>query len=556
MMRTLQAGVGNAVISRHWQRTRTRAILARYEAGEHALLGGPGKTLKIGGVDVTEGELAAMGDFYKDPQSMETDVAAAKPKFETLLADIRTDREHRAAGKEGIAESVWVSDTAHRPEHERYLDLAGENFAHFAPGKSPGPNHKTEWERLHRQALDLAHATAAGNQAVPDEARVVNAFAAHFLQDAFAAGHLANKRELMNIAATKFDALKTSGAVYKENSFSKAVARGLLADAKVSAEFAKRELKLPFRAWAPFGQENTSVLIFGLRSKQPDKFLSLFARTVHDQLDDAIRKGPDKGLEVTNDNGDVWTLAGDETLNLSPTTQKIAGQAVDAARDNLATAAATSGALDYAALFKNVWRFAPRPTDDAQHAAAVAAKKKADEPKPAEGAKLKSPRWGTPEPDALLQSCFADTDRLRPRDPDQDAVKLVQQALVDVEPITGKHYDLGPDGVDGRFGPMTAAAVKKFKSDEALGSAQYPDVGPGTMRRLDDLFTGAAPKPATPVLQPGSRPGWQQMNAAVDTYTDPSQQDLIDAIIKLASNKLDALIAELEALGYARLKKK
>jgi hypothetical protein len=97
---------------------------------------------------------------------------------------------------------------------------------------------------------------------------------------------------------------------------------------------------------------------------------------------------------------------------------------------------------------------------------------------------------------------------------------------------------------------------KKFKTDEALGSAQYPDVGPGTMRRLDDLFTGAAPKPATPVLQPGSRPGWQQMNAAVDTYTDPSQQDLIDAIIKLASNKLDALIAELEALGYARLKKK
>lgn len=155
MMRTLQAGFGNALISRHWQRTRTGAILARYEAGEHALLGGPGKTLKIGAVDVTEGELAAMGDFYKDPQSMETDIAAAKTNFEKLLADIRTDREQRATGKEGIAESVWVSDTEHRPAHERYLDLAADNFAHFAPGKNPGPNHKSEWEKLHKQALDL-----------------------------------------------------------------------------------------------------------------------------------------------------------------------------------------------------------------------------------------------------------------------------------------------------------------------------------------------------------------------------------------------------------------
>jgi hypothetical protein len=46
------------------------------------------------------------------------------------------------------------------------------------------------------------------------------------------------------------------------------------------------------------------------------------------------------------------------------------------------------------------------------------------------------------------------------------------------------------------------------------------------------------------------------MNEAVTTYTDPARQDLIDAIIKLASNKLDAVIAELEARGYTRLKKK
>jgi peptidoglycan hydrolase-like protein with peptidoglycan-binding domain len=114
---------------------------------------------------------------------------------------------------------------------------------------------------------------------------------------------------------------------------------------------------------------------------------------------------------------------------------------------------------------------------------------------------LQSPRFS---PSAKLERCLEDTDRLREADPDTDAVKRIQQALIDVKKLTGKTYDLGStgpsnDGVDGDYGPKTAAAVRKFKADETLGFTQFGDVGPGTMRRLDELFSAGKAPPATPL---------------------------------------------------------
>jgi hypothetical protein len=67
---------------------------------------------------------------------------------------------------------------------------------------------------------------------------------------------------------------------------------------------------------------------------------------------------------------------------------------------------------------------------------------------------LQSPRFS---PSAKLERCFEDTDRLGQGDPDTDAVKRIQQALIDVQKITGNTYDLGStgpnnDGVDGNYG--------------------------------------------------------------------------------------------------------
>jgi peptidoglycan hydrolase-like protein with peptidoglycan-binding domain len=100
---------------------------------------------------------------------------------------------------------------------------------------------------------------------------------------------------------------------------------------------------------------------------------------------------------------------------------------------------------------------------------------------------LTSPRF---QGEPLLEACFEDRARMTVGDRDTDTnqpVSKVQRALADLG------FDLGPsglnrDGVDGVYGPKTAAAVRAFKQREELGFEQFGDVGPGTMRRLDQLF--------------------------------------------------------------------
>jgi len=124
------------------------------------------------------------------------------------------------------------------------------------------------------------------------------------------------------------------------------------------------------------------------------------------------------------------------------------------------------------------------------------------QPQPGDGEgeqRLQSPRFSS---SAKLERCFENKDRLTENDPDIGAVTRIQQALLDLSAITGQVYDLGPSGADGSYGPKTAAAIRKFKSDENLGSTQFGDVGPGTMHRLDQLFSGSpvppSPQPPTP----------------------------------------------------------
>ena len=113
----------------------------------------------------------------------------------------------------------------------------------------------------------------------------------------------------------------------------------------------------------------------------------------------------------------------------------------------------------------------------------------------AEAPGLQSERFS---PNAKLQACLRDKARVREHDPDTDATFRVQSALLDLPAKTGNTYDLGPSGADGDYGAKTAAAVRKFKQDENLGFTQFGDVGPGTMRRLDEIFKGgSAPPPVT-----------------------------------------------------------
>ena len=112
---------------------------------------------------------------------------------------------------------------------------------------------------------------------------------------------------------------------------------------------------------------------------------------------------------------------------------------------------------------------------------------------------LRSPRFAK---QPLLEQVFDGTARVRGGS-DPDAVRRIQEALRDVTKKTGKKYDLGKsgpkgDGVDGVYGSLTGAAVRKFKIDHALGSTEFTDVGPGTMGKLDELFRDEGPGPTPP----------------------------------------------------------
>ena len=105
------------------------------------------------------------------------------------------------------------------------------------------------------------------------------------------------------------------------------------------------------------------------------------------------------------------------------------------------------------------------------------------DPTKASHPKLTSPRLVG---DATIENVFRGKATLGPGSP-KAAVKRIQQALVD------KGYDLGDfgpakDGVDGKYGDKTSAAVKKFKTDENLGNQSSGKTDRGVILRLDELF--------------------------------------------------------------------
>jgi len=334
-----------------------RGDVHRYGTGEHAELGS-GRIVTVNGVQMTEGDLIAIGDFFASPDDM---FKASPDELRRLVGLI--ERDKRAVqgnpGDARVTADEWQAATG-----GRYVDLAKANDAHFGPSTDPKvvapADHKSEWQKLHRQALDSVHKS----KSVTDDARAVNGFASHFLTDAFAAGHLVAKAQVVDHAKTKFDALKTSGMFFKENAFTQGVAQRVLADPATAAKLGAKQLKLI--AWGDITPERFSELLMKLQERESATFYNIFAKLVHDRLNDAIKGGPDAGVEVSNARGDTWKLSGDDTLALSPRTKDIANAAVAESDHNLDAAAAATGDLDYAKLFANVWAYTPHPTANGQ----------------------------------------------------------------------------------------------------------------------------------------------------------------------------------------------
>lgn len=332
----------------------------RYEAGEHSQFGGAGKVM-VNGVELSEGEVIAMGDFFDSPQAMQSASADELRKLQKLIQ--RDQAAYRGeAGVKPVGNDEWDDATG-----GRYMDLASKNVAHFAPPAGTtgltGVNHKAKWYDLSKQALHQAWFDGSTNEhKVSNEAQTVNSFAAHFLTDAFAAGHLINKPAVIAQAREKWAKLATDGVLFKETSFTMAAARGIVMDPEASKTLSQYELKLI--SWGEVTPQRFSEFMYQVAQREPDKFFNAFARTVHDELDEEIKTGA--GLDVTNDRGDKWQLAGDASLSKSADSLRIASAAVAESNANLAIAARSTSEPNYADLQARVWAYTPKPTTGGQ----------------------------------------------------------------------------------------------------------------------------------------------------------------------------------------------
>lgn len=312
----------------------------------------PEWSIKINGVELTYGTLIAMADLFGSPTDIEN---ASKDELQKITDLIKKEKSG-TAGK-SVTTSDWESATG-----GRYLEMAKKNEEHFAPsdtklvtssGKSTA-NHKIEWEKWHRKALEKSQ---AGQK--PD-AMFYNAFGDHYLTDAFSAGHLINKRDVMELfkgqlpfkvedSKKKFLDPKTAEPFFDE------VAKKAFVGA-VKTEFSNYEtVELHYGFHPNINSESRfSTLLQGIYMEEPDLLANAVAKAIHDNLNSIPG-----GLPVVNNMGNKWNLSGDATLNTQ--TLEIGRMAVAQSQLNVLETYQSKESIDFSVLFKKVWDYTPQP---------------------------------------------------------------------------------------------------------------------------------------------------------------------------------------------------
>ena len=98
------------------------------------------------------------------------------------------------------------------------------------------------------------------------------------------------------------------------------------------------------------------------------------------------------------------------------------------------------------------------------------------------------------------------------------SVQKVQEALIRDD------ISVGESGADGKYGNKTSEAVKQFKIKHGLGSETFGDVGPGTMKELDELNKGGNGPGPNPNPNPNPEP---ELDPQLEIKLDEIQEQYI-----------------------------
>lgn len=356
-----------------------RATVYRYEAYEHATVGDTAAgsvTTNINGVDLTSGEINALGDLYETL----ADLNAAPPSELRALRDLVRKQKANPAS---VSEADWD-----RASGNRYTKLNLRNSPHFGPrnpaliGPGPsatlaGPDNRSIWEAAHRRALGLARSIVTvvdpvARRPVLDKAAAENAFGEHFLVDAFSAGHLFSKQDLMSVSSANLAGLSSSAL---DSLFDRIVTL-----AWPSAGPTVRQYQGKKGIWWQLDAPGRFKSVLQEVYADPDGKDALngaIAKAAHDRLSKQTDSAGNVGVPVEND-FEAWTLSGDKTLAKSPTTQKWIQKAIETGRANVQVAATTLVAAADADLVKLVMRYLPRTTTASTPAVAATLKELSD----------------------------------------------------------------------------------------------------------------------------------------------------------------------------------
>ncbi len=310
--------------------------------------------IKIGGEEVVEvpphtltvGELNALADYVKDV----SDLKDITPALMEVALELLGEHDHHHGGltpQESEVLAVIFPD---------YQELAKANDSHFAPPSGLNPtgtaDHVSQMKVHFGKAFDIAQGNSTIEESARTEAaRAEAAFGSHYIADAFSAGHLFNKAELMTRAADFLDQglndhltfLMAAEATHK----------------KAAATLSQWEVRTigGQTGWGPIHATHLFLLLQGMYlGGMEDMIYNAYVRVVHDRIG-AL------GVEVQSPHGE-WVMGGDEHLDTTSTSA--AKEAVAAAMDLIEAEAESPGTTSKSEMFEAILSHYPTPTVQGQ----------------------------------------------------------------------------------------------------------------------------------------------------------------------------------------------